>query len=74
MLDFQTKILICTDCGEEFVFTADAQQYFSERKLNHVPKLCKVCYLAAHRQPKEQRSGRRAAPEVNGNRLHPPAG
>ncbi|MDH3892288.1 MAG: zinc-ribbon domain-containing protein [candidate division Zixibacteria bacterium] len=74
MSDFQTKILICKDCGEEFVFTADAQQYFSERKLSHLPELCKLCYLAARRQPKAQSRGRRIQPEVNGNLLNPPPG
>jgi hypothetical protein len=74
MSDFQTKILICKDCEEEFVFTADAQQYFSERHLNHKPKLCKVCYLAARRQAKEHRTVRRVVPEVNGNLLQPPPG
>lgn len=42
--DFSNSILICVDCGEEFVFTASAQQYFAERGFMEPPKRCKFCY------------------------------
>ena len=42
--DFSNSILICVDCGEEFVFTASAQQYFAERGFLEPPKRCKFCY------------------------------
>ena len=42
---FDAMILECTNCGEEFVFTADAQQYFSDLRKNDTPKLCKCCYI-----------------------------
>ncbi len=38
------KILICVDCGEEFVFTASAQQYFADRGITGDPKRCRNCY------------------------------
>jgi hypothetical protein len=41
---FSNSILICVDCGEEFVFTASAQQYFAERGFTEPPKRCKSCY------------------------------
>jgi hypothetical protein len=37
---FETKILICADCGEEFVFTIKAQEYFAEKGYTEDPKLC----------------------------------
>ena len=41
---FSNSILICVDCGEEFVFTASAQEYFAERGFTDPPKRCKSCY------------------------------
>ena len=49
---FQTKILICADCGEEFVFTVAAQEYFAEKGYTEDPKLCKTCYMQRKREKK----------------------
>ena len=59
---FEPRVLICSDCGEEFVFTAAAQQYFIERGFTDDPKRCKSCHTgykrnqrgSAPRQPVEQ--------------------
>ena len=51
---FEPKILICVQCGEEFVFTAAAQQYFAERGYTEDPKRCKTCHT---RYKKMQREG-----------------
>ena len=50
---FEIKILICADCGEEFVFTVAAQEYFAEKGYTEDPKLCKSCYM----QRKRDKSG-----------------
>ena len=42
---FQPKVLVCVECGEEFVFTINAQQYFVERGYTEDPKRCKHCYM-----------------------------
>jgi hypothetical protein len=42
---FVPKILVCVECGEEFVFTVNAQEYFAERGYNEEPKRCKHCYM-----------------------------
>jgi hypothetical protein len=41
---FSNSILVCVDCGEEFVFTASAQKYFADRGFIDPPKRCKSCY------------------------------
>ena len=41
---FEPKILICSECNQEFVFTAAAQQYFAERGYTEDPKRCKTCH------------------------------
>jgi len=52
---FEAKFLLCAECGEEFVFTAAAQQYFAERGYTEDPKRCKTCHT---RFKKSQREGR----------------
>ncbi|RKX28926.1 MAG: cytochrome C551 [Candidatus Zixiibacteriota bacterium] len=42
---FELKILVCCECGEEFVFTAAAQEYFAERGYTEDPKRCKTCHM-----------------------------
>ncbi len=54
---FEPKILICSECGEEFVFTIAAQEYFAERGYTEDPKRCKTCHT---RYKKGQRENRRA--------------
>jgi len=51
---FKPRILICCECNEEFVFTAEAQEYFAERGYVEDPKRCKACYT---RFKKSQRNG-----------------
>ena len=47
----EPRVLICCDCGEEFIFTAGAQEYFAEHKFAGDPKRCKTCFLQyKHRQ------------------------
>lgn len=38
------RFLVCVDCGEEFVFTASAQDYFEEKGYYQSPKRCKACH------------------------------
>lgn len=44
MSKFKSKFLICMECGEEFVFTAEAQEYFATKGYVEDPKMCKRCY------------------------------
>jgi len=52
---FEPKILICVECGQEFIFTVAAQQYFAERGYREDPKRCKTCHT---KYKKSQRNGR----------------
>ncbi|HUU47112.1 MAG TPA: zinc-ribbon domain containing protein [Acidobacteriota bacterium] len=38
------QVLVCVDCGEEFVFPVSAQEYFAEQGYNQSPKRCKSCH------------------------------
>jgi len=54
-VDRKYRILICVDCGEEFVFTASAQEYFEDRGFQHSPKRCKSCHSKHKRDQKVPR-------------------
>lgn len=53
---YDTKILVCAECGEEFVFTIAAQEYFAEKGYTEDPRLCKSCYMQHKRDKKSQGS------------------
>ena len=50
------RVLICCECGEEFVFTAAAQQYFAERGYTEDPKRCKACYTHFKKSQRSSKS------------------
>lgn len=43
---YEDKILVCKDCGKEFVFTAGEQEFFAQKGLDKEPKRCKNCRMA----------------------------
>lgn len=49
------KVLVCRDCGVEFVFTAGEQSFFAERGFND-PVRCPSC-RAARRQAQGSSTG-----------------
>ncbi len=42
-MPFQDKKLVCKQCGSEFIFTANEQEFYSRKGLSYEPKRCKVC-------------------------------
>lgn len=40
---FEDKKLVCADCGNEFIFSADEQAYYAEKGFENEPKRCKPC-------------------------------
>jgi CxxC-x17-CxxC domain-containing protein len=55
---YTDKTLVCSDCGREFVFTADDQEFFASRGYLE-PKRCRSC--RANRRL--DRDGGSASPE-----------
>ncbi len=41
-MEFEDRTLVCEDCNEEWIFSADEQQFFNERGYQ-TPKRCKPC-------------------------------
>ena len=40
---FEDKTIVCTDCGQEFIHSADDQGRYAERGFAHEPKRCREC-------------------------------
>ena len=53
-MEFVDRILVCADCGGQFIFTAGEQLFFFDKQFKNDPKRCKPC--------KGRRSGAVAAP------------
>ena len=43
------KTISCQDCGKEFIFTEEEQNYYAEKGFQD-PKRCKPCRMARKRQ------------------------
>jgi len=50
--EFQDRVLRCVDCGQEFTWNVEDQEYFHEQGFANEPKRCQSC-----RQAKWQRFG-----------------
>jgi len=45
-MSFEDKSLRCSDCGQDFAFTAGEQEFYSSRGLQNEPKRCPECRRA----------------------------
>ena len=45
-MSFQDKSLQCSDCGQEFTFTAGEQEFYASRGLQNEPRRCPECRRA----------------------------
>ena len=61
-MEFVDRILVCADCGREFIFTAGEQLFFFDKQFRNDPKRCKPC------------KSRRAAPTAQTGSGPVPAG
>jgi len=42
-MEFQDKVLVCRECGKEFLFSAGEQAFYAEKGFQHQPSRCKDC-------------------------------
>lgn len=49
----EDKTLVCSDCSEEFIFSAQEQDFYQEKGFENEPRRCKPC----RQKRKAQRSG-----------------
>jgi len=57
-MEFQDRVLKCTDCSAEFIFTAGEQIFFHDKQFKNDPKHCKQC------KAKRTRGMQRVRPET----------
>jgi CxxC-x17-CxxC domain-containing protein len=60
-MEFTDRVLKCSDCGAEFVFTAGEQLFFHDKQFKNEPRHCKQC------KAKRVRGGSRVRPETRTN-------
>ena len=46
---FEEKTLVCADCGQEFPFTVEEQEFFSSKGFTNEPKRCPDCRQSRRR-------------------------
>lgn len=60
---FEDKRLVCSDCGQEFIFTAGEQGFYLEKGLLNEPRRCPTC-RANRRRERATGSGREMTPVI----------
>ena len=61
---YADKILICKDCGQEFVFTAGEQEFYAEKGFQNEPVRCKECRAKRRAQTSGGGTQQRAYPAI----------
>ena len=47
-------MLVCKECGDKFIWTAGAQQFFRDKGLQNIPKRCRDCGAKYKEQLREK--------------------
>ena len=63
-MSFTDKSIVCADCSEEFVHSADAQQRYADRGFTNEPKRCRECRDKRKTQGSSQPRGERESFEA----------
>ncbi|HHX51556.1 MAG TPA: zinc-binding protein [Clostridia bacterium] len=58
---FSDKVLVCKECGNEFVFSASEQEFYAEKGFTNEPGRCPEC-RAARKAQGRGRGGQRRSP------------
>jgi len=45
-MESQDKVLVCRDCGKEFLFSAGEQAFYAEKGFQNEPTRCRNCRAA----------------------------
>jgi CxxC-x17-CxxC domain-containing protein len=47
---YQDKILVCKECGKEFIFSASEQEFYDSKGFKNEPSRCPECRAARKQQ------------------------
>ena len=56
---FEDRVLVCKDCGKEFVFSAGEQEFYAQNDFKNDPARCPACRKARKQQRSERLNGPR---------------
>jgi CxxC-x17-CxxC domain-containing protein len=65
-MPFEDKTIVCSDCGQEFVHSAEDQSRYAERGFTNEPKRCRECREKRKAQASSGRRGGRGGPGGGG--------
>ena len=51
------KNLKCKDCGADFVFTVEEQEFYAQKGFQNEPQRCKQCRIARKQNDRDNRRG-----------------
>ena len=54
---YEDKVLVCRDCGQEFVFSAREQEFYAEKGFQNEPGRCPSCRQARKQSSSNRNSG-----------------
>ena len=52
---YENKTLVCEDCKNEFIFTAEEQEFYASKGFQNEPKRCRACRDARKNAQRPQR-------------------
>ena len=55
---YQDEVLVCKDCGAEYVFSAREQEFYAEKGFTNKPVRCKSCRNARKGERGDSRAPR----------------
>ena len=50
-MEYHDKVLKCSECSQEFIFTAGEQMFFADKGFKNEPKRCKDCKAKRSQSP-----------------------
>ncbi len=56
---FEDRVLVCKDCGKEFVFSAGEQEFYAQNDFKNDPARCPACRKARKQQRSDRQNGPR---------------
>lgn len=67
----EDKVLVCKDCGAEFVFSASEQEFFAEKGFTNEPGRCPQCRAAKKQQNRGQRDSYNGSYQREERQMYP---
>lgn len=64
-MEYKDKNINCKDCGQEFIFTAGEQSFYSEKGFENEPVRCPECRASRKRNSRSGMGGSRSLRQMH---------